>query len=51
MVRKNAGQNARRVVKAMSTTEFQRRKKITERTFIAGFMEPEFSLSCASIEK
>lgn len=55
MISKNSGQNTKRVVEAMSAIEFQRRKKkkkqVKERTFIAGFMELEFSLSYASVEK
>jgi len=31
MISKNAGQNAKTVVEAMSTIEFQRRKKTSER--------------------
>lgn len=53
MISKNAGQNAKRVVEAVSATEFQRQKKksLKEETFIAGFMELEFSLSSTSTEK
>lgn len=54
MISKTSGQNTKRVVEAMSAIEFQRRKKkkqVKERTFIAGFMELEFSLSYASVEK
>lgn len=53
IISKNAGQNAKKAVEAMSATEFQRREKISlkERTFIAGFMELEFSLPCTSIKK
>ena len=51
MISKNAGQNAKGAVEGMSAAEFPRREKITERTFIADFMELEFSLPRTSIEK
>ena len=53
MISKNSGQNTKRVAEAMSAIEFQRKKKkqVKERTFIAGSMELEFSLSYASVEK
>lgn len=44
IISKNAGQNAKRVVEAMSATELQRRKKITERGNI-------YCLPCTSIEE